>query len=314
MLPDKARFRLLENAVAISAEVHLSDQFKTLYDCCAEGGYPDIYQLCVEAAEAFTAAEGDRDWTDADWTDAVEHFVGRLIRDSIESGRCLARDELNTLAAEFAAPVEKCACGGGGPLLNGECADCHKNAAQKAEGAEPEPPAFDPATALKLVADTPAQLRACDVDRLAETYAAIIQKLDAALEAAGADPANDSTNPPAATVPPSDLAFLIELAEIRLVQWRAAAKGRETLDDALSEFDEADAAECNRMADLIDQMLRRVRSPEPEDSNPPVAADPVMGFAKDVKAALEGIADPGARSLAMSAFWHAHQQFYTARQ
>jgi hypothetical protein len=87
---------LLENAVALSASVHTSEQYHDFYRANADAvsGFPGIFDLVAQAAEAFTIAERGIEW-DGEWIDAID-----ILGDHLTNwGGVPTQDEIEWMAA-----------------------------------------------------------------------------------------------------------------------------------------------------------------------------------------------------------------------
>ena len=86
---------LLENAIAISAVMHGSENFATFYDIIGHkvGGFTGIYDLCAEMARALSAYENEHGgqhlcWEEQpdglDWAEVTERFVDSVMSAGIK--------------------------------------------------------------------------------------------------------------------------------------------------------------------------------------------------------------------------------------
>lgn len=75
MTVDYGTYRRAENIAAVT---HLG--FGPLYERFSErvSGFPGIYQLCIEAADAFTAFEQGEPGAGSEWIDTLERYVGLI--------------------------------------------------------------------------------------------------------------------------------------------------------------------------------------------------------------------------------------------
>jgi hypothetical protein len=73
--------RLLENVAAITSGIRGDEQWRKFYAAVSDavGGFPGIWQLCIQAAREFTEEEASGEVDGFDWIHAVELFAGEIL-------------------------------------------------------------------------------------------------------------------------------------------------------------------------------------------------------------------------------------------
>ena len=99
--PDNYSQSLLDNAVAISAQIHGCSDYSAFYMRIGRtvAGFPGIWSLCIEAAEEFTkqelrilAEDEVDDFYSFEWLDAVNKYADAIMK--------LEKNELDRLSLE----------------------------------------------------------------------------------------------------------------------------------------------------------------------------------------------------------------------
>lgn len=70
---------LLENTAAISAELHADEkQYQRFYHKHADdlGGFPGIWNFCVDAAKIFSSCESKKEF---EWIDAIVTYTNSIL-------------------------------------------------------------------------------------------------------------------------------------------------------------------------------------------------------------------------------------------